>query len=80
MREDRRQRRWRARNRRVLADAARALVLAAIVLQGVGSHGISADFDMTLTANDSRIGVIRTCDLDKAMRAARGATSAGAER
>ncbi len=80
MTEDRRQRRQQARNRRGPACAARALVLAAIFVQGLGSHGISADLEVTLTANDSRIGVIRTCNLDEAIRAARGATRPGAER
>jgi hypothetical protein len=68
MTEDRRQGRRQARDRRGQARAARALVLAAIFVQGLGSHGVSADLDVTLTANDSRIGVIRTCNLGEAIR------------
>jgi hypothetical protein len=80
MTEDRRQRRRQTRNRSEPARTARALVLVVIVVQALGSHGVSADLDVTLTANDSRIGVIRTCNLDEAIRAARGATRPGAER
>jgi hypothetical protein len=79
MTEDWRQRRRRAQNRREPACAARALVLAVIVVGGLGSHGVSADLDVTLT-NDSRIGVIRTCNLDESPRAARGARRPGVER
>jgi hypothetical protein len=76
MTEERRQRRRRARHWREPACAARALVLVAIVVGGLGSHGVSVDLDVTLTSNDSRIGVIHTCNLD----AARGATRPGAAR
>ncbi len=62
------------------AYATRALVLAGIVVGGLASHGVSANLDVTLTANDSRIGAIRTCNLDETIRAARGARRPGAER
>jgi anti-sigma factor RsiW len=80
MAEDKRQRRRWTRNRREPAWAARALVLVAIVVGGLGSHGVSVDLDVTLTSNDSHIGVIRTCKLEEAIRAARGATRPGRER
>jgi len=68
------------RNGREPACPIRTLVLAAVLAQGLGSHGISADRDVTLTANDSRIGVIRTCNIDGPIPAAPKATRRETER